>query len=397
VLPATLDGLSALSEYFDFAVRRDTHAGRDGATASDLEDAAALRRALSQSSFAWLCACAVYPELHWELTLRLGMLLTGVVSEIDLLRLFRLPWFRSGAMPDDLRVALMRQLTPWQEAHVRREILEILERNPAPSETFAADAQRYQIALQQLRLRPRDRSVRKRLKQLVQDTPSDSAVQDLANLALIETATSSRVDFLLPRRFRKLIYVSGLPGFGVRRAVRVAVTVSLTAILLAGLGIVDREAMMPAGGMTADNAGAYLIEPGTRIPVSLINSVSVKHSAVGDRVYLETVFPILVKGRVVIPQGSYVGTSIAQVNRPGRVNGELYLRFDSLTLPNGVTRDLRPRSGGLDGRAAAAGSAGPMGVLLGREPDTVLPKNSIVEIVLDRPMSFDQDELDFSH
>ncbi|MGB9606556.1 MAG: hypothetical protein ACPL88_11840, partial [Bryobacteraceae bacterium] len=98
--------------------------------------------------------------------------------------------------------------------------------------------------------------------------------------------------------------------------------------------------------------GKYVVEPGTRVPLSLINSVSTKNSAEGDRVYLETVFPILVNGRVVIPPGSYVAGTITQIKRPGRVKGrgELFLRFDSLTLPNGVTRDFRARIGGLDGR-----------------------------------------------
>ena len=35
----------------------------------------------------------------------------------------------------------------------------------------------------------------------------------------------------------------------------------------------------------------YTIATGTKVPLSLINSVSTKHSAEGDRVYLETVFP----------------------------------------------------------------------------------------------------------
>jgi type IV secretion system protein VirB10 len=199
------------------------------------------------------------------------------------------------------------------------------------------------------------------------------------------------------------------------------------------------------------SAGEYLIEPGTKVPLSLINSVSTKHSAEGDRVYLETVFPILVKGRVVIPPGSYVAGTLTEVKRPGRVKGrgELYLRFDSLTLPNGVTRDFRARIGGLDGRsneeldrsegkirsegnksgdartvgeaaaagtsvgviaghaagrtgmgagigAAAGATAGLMGVLLSRGPDAVLAKGSTIEMVMDRSLRFEESELDFS-
>src|SRR3954447_712510 len=101
----------------------------------------------------------------------------------------------------------------------------------------------------------------------------------------------------------------------------------------------------------SDN-GDFVVEPGSKVPLSLINSVSTKHSVEGDRVYLETVFPILVSGKIVIPPGSYVAGTVTQVKRPGRVKGrgELYVRFDSLTLPNGVTRDFRARVGGIDGR-----------------------------------------------
>ena len=65
-------------------------------------------------------------------------------------------------------------------------------------------------------------------------------------------------------------------------------------------------------------------------------------------------FPILVNGRIVIPPGSYVAGTVTKIKRPGRVKGrgEFYLRFDSLTLPNGVTRDFRARVSGLDGRAS---------------------------------------------
>src|ERR1700676_1127615 len=98
----------------------------------------------------------------------------------------------------------------------------------------------------------------------------------------------------------------------------------------------------------------YLVDTGTHVPLSLINSVSTKNAVPGDRVYLESVFPILVDGRIVIPPGSYVAGTITDVKRPGKVKGrgEFHLRFDSLTLPNGVTRDFRGRIGGLDGRAS---------------------------------------------
>jgi type IV secretion system protein VirB10 len=205
---------------------------------------------------------------------------------------------------------------------------------------------------------------------------------------------------------------------------------------------------------TAGLLGAqdFTVETGTKVPLSLINSVSTKHSAEGDRVYLETVFPVLVNGRIVVPVGSYVAGTVTQVKKPGRVKGrgELYVRFDSLTLPNGVTRDFHGRIGSMDGNAkdeldrtegkvrsegnkagdarsvgeaaaagasvgviaggaaghygmgagigaAAGAAAGMMGVLMSRGPDAVLAKGSTLEMITDRPLSYTEDELNFGN
>src|SRR5262252_3834862 len=114
-------------------------------------------------------------------------------------------------------------------------------------------------------------------------------------------------------------------------------------------------ALIAAGALAAQEGETakpqtYTVELNTKVPLALINSISTKHSAEGDRVYLETVFPILVNGRIVVPVGSWVTGTVTQVKKPGRVKGrgELYVRFDSLTLPNGVTRDFRGRIGTLD-------------------------------------------------
>jgi hypothetical protein len=207
-----------------------------------------------------------------------------------------------------------------------------------------------------------------------------------------------------------------------------------------------------SAGAEHQEEGQYEVLQGTKIPLGLINSISTKHSAPGDRVYLETVFPVVLDGRMVIPPGSYVAGTVTQIKRPGRVKGrgELFVRFDSLTLPNGVTRDFRARVASLDGRgsetldreegkirsdsnkggdartvgeatvtgasvgaiaggagagrfgmgagvgAAAGAAAGLIGVLATRGPDAVLARGSTVEMVLDRDLYFTEAEIDFS-
>jgi len=193
------------------------------------------------------------------------------------------------------------------------------------------------------------------------------------------------------------------------------------------------------------------VPSGTRVPLSMINSISTKTASEGERIYLETVFPILANGHIVIPPGSYVAGTVTQVKRPGRVHGRgiLYVRFDSLTLPNGVTRDFRARMGSLDGTApetldksegtiksegnkagdiktigeaagagatvgglggaaaghagmgagigaAAGAAAGLIGILMTRGPEAVLAKGTTMEMVLDRTLHFAPSEVEFN-
>ncbi len=195
---------------------------------------------------------------------------------------------------------------------------------------------------------------------------------------------------------------------------------------------------------------AVIIPVGTRVPLVMLNSVSTKHASPDDLVYLESVYPVVVNNRIVIPPGTYVSGRVTSVKRPGRVKGrgELYLRFEQMILPNGVIRDLTGRVGSLDGRspddfdreegkvssggnkggdartvgetaaagasigtiagaaggnvgsglgigAAAGAAAGLIGVLSSRGPDAVLEKGTQLDMVLDRDLAFAEEEVTF--
>lgn len=89
-----------------------------------------LARTLGPFGFQWLCACAVYPGLRFPLSVYLGRRLAEAAGrpppdEDQHLALFRLPWFRTGWMPEDLRLALLQRLDP-AERPVVREAIETL-------------------------------------------------------------------------------------------------------------------------------------------------------------------------------------------------------------------------------------------------------------------------------
>src|ERR1039457_4846941 len=183
-------------------------------------------------------------------------------------------------------------------------------------------------------------------------------------------------------------------------------------------------AKRPAPGAPPD----VTVPSGTRVLLSLINEVNTKHTKEGDHVYLRTASPVAVSGRVVIPRGSDVEGIVTRAKQAGKVvgKGELYIRFDSLILPNGLSRDFRARPPGEEGKvegggksadgrtvmegagigatvgaitrglggAAVGGVGGALaGVLLSRNQNVVLPAGTHLEMVLDRDLVFHPDEL----
>ena len=125
---ATLDALH------DWRVCPQRWLSRGAPEAEEIDDLlVSLRSYLGESGYYWMSACAVYPELHWNLTVYLGH--TLAVSQNDphekllsftrLAALARLPWFRHGHMPDWLRERLITDLTKWQEREVRTVLQEL--------------------------------------------------------------------------------------------------------------------------------------------------------------------------------------------------------------------------------------------------------------------------------
>lgn len=232
----------------------------------------------------------------------------------------------------------------------------------------------------------------------------------------------------------------------------------LTLTLLTALAMFGQSSPTPSSGFktrtaasgstTTPNGSDYQVEAGTHVLLTMINSVSTKQAQTGDRIYLQTAFPVVVNGKVLIPQGSWVNGTVTSVQRPGHMKqkGELQVRFDTLTLASGATRDFRSDMGAVDsdsgekldrehsgveaagdggkragtvattaGTGAAIGAgvgaishaavrgaliggaagtaAGLIGTMLARRPDAVLPKGTTVEMVLDRPITFREEDL----
>jgi type IV secretion system protein VirB10 len=191
-----------------------------------------------------------------------------------------------------------------------------------------------------------------------------------------------------------------------------------------------------------------VIPKDTTIPLILQNTINTKSAYVGQSIYCESIYPITVGNRIIIPKGSSVRGTVTQVIRPGHVKGraQLGLRFDELVLPNGTTRHLRatlagfgsegdekfkPKEGQVEGGgskgkdaetiarttipgaeigtivgaakgapleglgigSAAGAATGLIWILATRGKDVVLPYGTSLELQLTQPVTFDRIEV----
>jgi hypothetical protein len=201
------------------------------------------------------------------------------------------------------------------------------------------------------------------------------------------------------------------------------------------------EKKSPPAGNADSNSSKYIQVPvGTVLPLVLHNAISTRNAKAGDPVFLETLFPILVGPKIVIPAGSYVSGEVTEAKRAGRGHGraEVRIRLDNLILPNGYEAQFNavPRNAGTGGNESvgkegtikgdsnkagnvdtvaettlagagigsavgaatghlgegagiglgAGAAAGLLEVLLTRGPEAELPRGTTLDVSLNRPL-----------
>ena len=205
-----------------------------------------------------------------------------------------------------------------------------------------------------------------------------------------------------------------------------------------------RPALAPAP--RAAGTGQMITVPaGTRLGVTLENGISTNSAKPGDSVYFRTSFPVTMNNKVVVPVGSYLRGEVTDSKRPGHIKGkgELRIRLNTLILPNGYTVDLNaePHStdaggtktdsegkitgpggkgkdaetiatttvagagigaiaGGGKGAGIGAGIGGLAGlaaVLLTRGPDAQLPRGSSMDLVLERDLQLESEQVHYTN
>ena len=212
-----------------------------------------LQRHFAQPHIDWIAACALWPTLHWDLTLYLGKVLadrgTGDMGQNDtgagqarslldfagIRELTRLPWFVEGRMPDAVRSILLEYLQARRlEQPLRLALRTLLEQAPPPpAEATAYDEYRMNLILNELFLQP-DATKKRALEREFVRYLAAGKKPDFVALKLLNRPQTP-LDVLGDDHLKKYAFRKGLPGLSWQLLPKL---LGIWALLGLGLGLV---------------------------------------------------------------------------------------------------------------------------------------------------------------
>lgn len=188
-----------------------------------------LQRQFSPELLDWIAACALWPTLHWDLTLYLGKVLSdrsegengskggetaSILSFAGIRELTRLPWFVEGRIPDTVRLTLVRHLQErGLEQPLRQALAALLQQAPPPpADSVAYEDYRLNLIVNELFMRPNAQRKRELEREFAQYLAAGKQPDFVALQVLNRPQTA--LDVLVGDRLKKYAFKGGLPGLG---------------------------------------------------------------------------------------------------------------------------------------------------------------------------------------
>ena len=202
-----------------------------------------IQRYLDEESVYWLSACAVYPELHWELTLYLATklklgdkeTLTGEEQDLlqkKLLELTRLPWFRYGGMPDWLRLRLIRLLQKKHQHHqirrIMKELLSFARKDYRPGSQTPGGVIKLPVAWKRVIFHIN--YLKHKIAALFQKEPEESPLNDYVFSNYISGSERSLLGVIIPDRVKHLFFRKGQALLGLKPVVSFILAAAISAL-----------------------------------------------------------------------------------------------------------------------------------------------------------------------
>ncbi len=226
-LPATLEGLSFWLDQLDAGAdaRFDSWQNKisDAPNAPIIPDEAnpipILQLYFDTDIIKWIAACAIYPTLHFDLTLWLGQEVNNKDKKLctyqNLTQIFRLSWFVQGEMPKQTRDALL----DWFETNDAPKLLQIraalateLGKNAPPTDSAAFEQFRMNMAVNEW-LTEKDAKKKKQLEAEIAEQLRNGVEPDITVIKYLDKPRT-RLDFLVPKQWKKFVHPSGYAQLG---------------------------------------------------------------------------------------------------------------------------------------------------------------------------------------
>jgi hypothetical protein len=103
-----------------------------------------------------------------------------------------------------------------------------------------------------------------------------------------------------------------------------------------------QSATAQTAASTQNSLKQVTVPAGTEVPLTLKSAIDTKNTRVGDGVYCQTAFPVVIDNVIAIPAGTYVKGEVVKAQRAGKIKGraEILFKFNTLIFPNGYTVGL---------------------------------------------------------
>lgn len=222
-----------------------------------------LQRQLSPGLVRWIAACAIYPELHWDLTLEIGETLGAEDQSIpfsEVRQLARLSWFREGYMPQGVRSQLLESelLSVEEEQAVRTAIVDILLANaPSKTDSYAYEEHQLHLAINQLLLNQFTADRRKWLERY-QELHHRGLREDVVSMAALDRQYNRRLDFRLDSRIVKSLFAGGRRILGGRSSLPLYLSLILGALAWGLVQFLPEPCAKPSPPLSG-NKGIYCL------------------------------------------------------------------------------------------------------------------------------------------
>ncbi len=246
ILPNNLDGLRTLEDHFaegkptNLAKWKYKYGQADQVIElSEDQLPQSMRSYFPVPMCKWIAACAVYPELHWDLTVALGRVIEKgqshqLVTYERVRQLSQLEWFRKGEIPGAARERLMGLLSNQEKQQVRKALLRILEQNvPQNQSSFAFEEHQLHLAVNKL-LVEKMPAERKKWIEVYRNQYEKGLPEDFVAIRELDQQFNKVLDFKLPNTYWKLFYRDGRKLLGERRLVIPVVGLILIGLLFFG-------------------------------------------------------------------------------------------------------------------------------------------------------------------